>query len=110
MELFKYVDVFDVGLFLFDEAQISEEPIRGISFDAFVRRTEKAFPDAKKVFAHPFIANPEAQLSKHNFVKDSDSKNFNQSNVGKVYLSRNEDGTLSYFSPKIIFNSEVIYC
>ena len=108
VELFKYVDVFDVGLFLFDEAQISEEPIRGISFDAFVRRTEKAFPEAKKVFAHPFIANPEAQLLKHNFIKDSDSKNFKQSNVGKVNLSRNEDGTLDYFSPN--FESDIVAC
>lgn len=108
VELFKYVDVFDVGLFLFDEAQISEEPIRGISFDAFVRRTEKAFPDAKKVFAHPFIANPEAQLLKHNFVENSDSKNFKQSNVGKVYLSRNEDGTLAYFSPN--FETDTAEC
>ncbi|MBE0362456.1 hypothetical protein PULV_a3095 [Pseudoalteromonas ulvae UL12] len=108
VELFKYVDVFDVGLFLFDEAQISEEPIRGISFDAFVRRTETAFPDAKKVFAHPFIANPEAQLSKHNFVESSDSRNFKQSNVGKVYLSRNEDGTLAYFSPN--FESNMANC
>ncbi|RZQ53750.1 helicase [Pseudoalteromonas phenolica] len=108
VELFKYVDVFDIGLFLFDEAQISEEPIRGISFDAFVRRAEKAFPEAKKVFAHPFIANPEAQLSKHKFVEDSESKNFKQSNVGKVYLSRNEDGTLAYFSPN--FESDTVDC
>ena len=56
VELFKYADVFEVGLFLFDEAQLSEEPIRGLSFDAFVRRSEKSFPNAKKVFAHPFVS------------------------------------------------------
>lgn len=99
IELFKYVDDFEVGLFLFDEAQISEEPIRGISFDAFVRRSEKSFPNAKKVFAHPFVSNPEAQLSKHQFTTNSESRNFKQNNVGKVYLSRNDDGTLEYFSP-----------
>lgn len=99
IELFKYVNDFEVGLFLFDEAQISEEPIRGISFDAFVRRSEKLFPTAKKVFAHPFVSNPEAQLSKHHFTKNSEAKNFRQNNVGKVYLSRNEDGSLEYFSP-----------
>ncbi len=99
VELFKYANIFDVGLFLFDEAQISEEPIRGISFDAFVRRTNTSFPKAKKIFAHPFIENPEAQLSKHKFYKNSESKSFKQNNVGKVYLSRGKDGNLTYFSP-----------
>lgn len=108
VELFKYADVFEIGLFLFDEAQISEEPIRGISFDAFVRRAEKVFPDAKKVFAHPFIANPEAQLSKHNFFEDADAKSFKQSNVGKVYLSKDELGKLSYFSPN--FETDSVDC
>ena len=108
IELFKYVDDFEVGLFLFDEAQISEEPIRGISFDAFVRRSEKLFPGAKKVFAHPFISNPEAQLSKHNFHGNSESKNFKQNNVGKIYLSRNDDGSLEYFSPFI--DTECVKC
>jgi len=99
VELFKYAGEFNVGLFLFDEAQLSEEPIRGISFDAFVRRSERLFPKAKKVFAHPFVSNPEAQLSKHGFLKDAESNNFKQNNVGKVYLSRNESGELEYFSP-----------
>lgn len=99
VELFKYSDEFNIGLFLFDEAQLSEEPIRGISFDAFVRRSEKTFPNAKKVFAHPFVINPEAQLFKHGFLKNSESNNFKQNNVGKVYLSRRENGELEYFSP-----------
>jgi len=99
VELFKYVDEFDIGLFLFDEAQLSEEPIRGISFDAFVRRSEKLFPKAKKVFAHPFVSNPEAQLIKHGFDEASGSTSFKQNNVGKVYLSRNQTGGLEYFSP-----------
>lgn len=99
VELFKYSDEFEIGLFLFDEAQLSEEPIRGISFDAFVRRTEKSFPNAKKVFAHPFVSNPEAQLTKHRFFKNSSSNSFKQNNVGKVYLSRDENGVFEYFSP-----------
>ncbi|WP_122034450.1 DEAD/DEAH box helicase [Aliivibrio sp. EL58] len=108
VELFKYIDDFDIRLFLFDEAQISEEPIRGITFDAFVRRTEKLFPTAKKVFAHPFVSNPEAQLSKHHFTENFEAKNFKQSNVGKVYLSRNEDGSLEFFSP--FSNNDKIDC
>lgn len=99
VELFKYTEDFDVGLFLFDEAQISEEPIRGISFDAFVRRAERAFPSARKVFAHPFVANPEAQILKHKFNDNSQAQNFKQNNVGKIYLSREKDGSFSYFSP-----------
>jgi hypothetical protein len=99
VELFKYAEEFDVGLFLFDEAQLSEEPIRGISFDAFVRRSEKLFPKAKKVFAHPFVSNPEAQLSKHGFTEESGSNSFKQNNVGKVYLSRSISGELEYFTP-----------
>ncbi|MEW8030312.1 MAG: DEAD/DEAH box helicase [Candidatus Thiodiazotropha sp.] len=99
VELFKYAEDFDIGLFLFDEAQISEEPVRGISFDAFVRRAHKTFPSAKKVFAHPFISNPEAQISKHNFQKNSKSDNFRQNNVGKIYAAREPNGSYSYFSP-----------
>ncbi|WP_335916947.1 DEAD/DEAH box helicase [Shewanella chilikensis] len=99
IELFKYVNEFEIGLFLFDEAQISEEPIRGISFDAFVRRTEKVFPNAKKVFAHPFVANPEAQILKHNLKFNSDSKSFKQNNVGKIFAFKEDDGSFKYFSP-----------
>lgn len=99
IEIFKYADEFDIGLFLFDEAQISEEPIRGISFDSFVRRAHKVFPGAKKVFAHPFVLNPEAQIVKHDFKDDSQSNNFRQRNVGKIFIAREKDGTDSYFSP-----------
>ncbi|TOA79247.1 helicase, partial [Vibrio parahaemolyticus] len=76
-EVLKYKDVFNIDLVLLDEAQISEEEIRGMTFDALVRRVDKAFPNAKKVFAHPFISNPEAQLKKHTFDADSLSKNYN---------------------------------
>lgn len=99
VELFKHVNDFNIGLFLFDEAQLSEEPIRGISFDAFVRRVDRTFPDAKKVFAHPFVANPEAQIAKHHFQENSKSENFKQSNVGKIYAALEGNGSYSYFSP-----------
>jgi len=99
VEIFKYIEDFDIGLFLFDEAQISEEDIRGISFDAFVRRTNSVFPEAKKVFAHPFVSNPEAQILKHGYDENSDYQNFDQSSVGKIFVSRNGDGEYSYFSP-----------
>ena len=103
-ELFKYKNCFNIGLFLFDEAQISEENIRGMRFDALVNRIDKNFPDAKKVFTHPFISNPEAQLSKHNFIQDSTAQTYAQQSVGKIYISF-DNNKFSYFSP---FNEEKI--
>lgn len=71
---------------MLDEAQISEDEIRGMKFDSFVRRIDKVIPDAKKVFAHPFVSNPDAQLIKHNFNHDSSYKTYNQHSVGKIYF------------------------
>ncbi|WP_181374407.1 DEAD/DEAH box helicase [Pectobacterium polaris] len=99
VELFKYFNDFDIGLFLFDEAQIADENVRGITFDAFVRRTERVFPNAKKVFAHPFVANPEAQHMKHNFNEMAGSDCFEQNNVGKIFVALEDDGSYSFFSP-----------
>jgi len=100
-ELFSKINDFNIELFLFDEAQISEEPIRWMKFDSFVRRVDKMLPDVKKVFAHPFVDNPEAQIIKHNFsIKLSNSKNYQQLTVGKIFISHNWDGdTFKYFSP-----------
>ncbi len=102
-ELFKEASRFSPSLFLFDEAQISEEKIRGVSFDSFVRRADRIFPKAKKVFAHPFIENPGAQLTKHRFSDDSSSKSYNQNTVGKIFLkySGNLNSTFWCFSPFI---------
>lgn len=87
-ELFAYSHDFDIEMFLFDEAQISEEPIRGMKFDTFVRRAEKVFPNAKKVFAHPFINNPEAQLYRNNLSSETlQAKVYHQYSVGKIYMS-----------------------
>ncbi|WP_337074212.1 DEAD/DEAH box helicase [Aeromonas veronii] len=99
VEIFKYANEFNIDLFLFDEAQISDDEIRGLRFDAFVRRTEREFPNSKKVFAHPFIENPEAQLKKHSFKNEATWDNFRQSNVGKIYATIENDGSFTYFSP-----------
>ena len=65
-ELFKNKDWLNIDLILFDEAQLSDEhSVRGLYFDSIVRRALKYFPDAKFVFAHPFVENPEAQLQKN---------------------------------------------
>ena len=102
-ELFRIPELFNVTLFLYDEAQISEEKIRGVTFDAFVRRADRKFPLAKKIFAHPFIQNPSAQLKKHNFDNDSNSMAYQQSSVGKVYLRHDEKASVfRCFSPFVV--------
>ena len=82
----KYVGL-NIGLILFDEAQIIEEKDRGLRFDSLVRRISKKMPDVKIVFAHPFIANPEVQIER-NQLQDRRHKEevFIQQNVGKIFL------------------------
>jgi len=98
VELFKRIDEFNIELFLFDEAQISEEEIRGMRFDSFVRRVDRALPNAKKVFAHPFVNNPEAQLEKHKFFNNSSARTYKQQSVGKIFLSH-KNGIFHFFTP-----------
>ena len=97
-ELFKYIKEFNIKLFLLDEAQISEEKIRGIRFDVFVRRVTQSVPEATIVFAHPFINNPECQLKKHGLDINSSSKVYSQNATGKIYVFNNEN-KFFYFSP-----------
>lgn len=98
-ELFKQRNDFNVGLFLFDEAQLSdEESKRGLFFDSIVRRCQKAYPEATYVFAHPFIKNPEAQIQKNHFrSKDSFSKQYIQKNVGQMFLCNNKNWEFFHF-------------
>ena len=100
VELFRSIDKLNVELLLFDEAQLSEDGIRGMKFDSFVRRADRYLPQARKVFTHPFIANPEAQLLKHKFDTNSDFRLYNQVSVGKIYISY-LNGIYSYFSPNL---------
>jgi len=99
-DLFPEYENYNVSLFLFDEAQLSDEKWRGVNFDAFVRRADRAYPGAKKVFAHPFVKNPEAQLIKHHFEDDSAAKAYLYGAVGKIYLGSDTDtGSFTCFSP-----------
>ena len=86
-ELFKNKHWLQLELMLFDEAQLSDEKsVRGLYFDSIVRRALKTFPDAKYVFAHPFIENPDAQLKKNNIVDASSTAiNYTQKNVGQIF-------------------------
>lgn len=99
-DLFHLKDKIDIKTFFFDEAQISEEIERGVIFDTLVRRASKHFPNAKLIFAHPFVENPEAQLQKHGIDKTSFfAKSYNQGSVGRLCIYQHSNGNYYYFSP-----------
>lgn len=92
----------NIRVFFFDEAQVSEEKIRGIMFDVLVRRIQKAFPLAKLIFAHPFVDNPDAQFKKHNISSvNSYARSYTHGAVGKLCIYRHTNGRTYYFSPFI---------
>lgn len=93
-ELFKQKDRLNIGLFLFDEAQLSDEDsVRGLYFDSIVRRVQKSFSNAKCVFAHPFIANPEAQLKKNHvdINENAAALHYEQKNVGQIFYTHDRN-------------------
>lgn len=99
-DLFEMRDELAVDTFFFDEAQISEEAQRGVVFDVLVRRIGRAFPGAKLVFAHPFVDNPEAQISKHDLASDKAfARSYPFGAVGKAFVFGHANGRDYYFSP-----------
>ena len=111
-EIFKYKDSFIIDLFLFDEAQLSnEESSRGLFFDSIVRRAQKAFPNAKFVFAHPFVDNPEAQIEKNHFdFNDSDYKCYEYRNVGQIFYAFEGNKYYHFGINKEIMGKQKILC
>lgn len=98
-DLYKFKNELNIQTIFFDEAQISEENSRGITFDIAVRRINKHFPDAKIIFAHPFIENPEAQFSKHQLPSEqSYGRSYLHGSVGKLCITLNGE-KYYYFSP-----------
>jgi hypothetical protein len=98
-DLFKQKEYFKVDLFLFDEAQLSNENSkRGLYFDSIVRRSKNAYPNAKFVFAHPFVKNPESQIVKNHF-NQSNSYHFQykQKNVGQLFLCSDSNWNFYHF-------------
>ena len=98
-ELFKQKECFNVDLFLFDEAQLSnEDSKRGLYYDSIIRRCQKAYPEAKFVFAHPFVKNPVSQINKNHFdLTTSNAISYNQKNVGQVYMQIDDNGRFYHF-------------
>ncbi|MFV0496727.1 MAG: DEAD/DEAH box helicase [Candidatus Fimivivens sp.] len=97
-ELFKNKSWLNIELILFDEAQLSdEESIRGLYFDSIVRRSLKIFENAKFIFAHPFISNPEAQLERNDVVNTvSTAHSYEQKNVGQIFYVHNVSKDIFY--------------
>lgn len=90
-DLFKNKDWLKIDLILFDEAQLSDEQsVRGLYFDSIVRRLLSHFPNAKFVFSHPFVDNPEAQLQKNDIQIIDTTVAYNSyelKNVGQVFYT-----------------------
>lgn len=113
-DVFPILGSLNIGLILFDEAQITEDAYRGMLFDALVRKCEFYIPNAKKVFAHPFVSNPEAQLTRNNLVDRTSYKVYNQNSVGKLYYTKRKK-TFKLFSPfldtdSIVVNDVILDC
>lgn len=99
-ELFEIGQTLDIGVFFFDEAQVSEEAGRGIVFDVLVRRVRRSFPEAKLIFAHPFVENPDAQFAKHDLASEkSFARTYPYGAVGKLHVYRHGNGKDYFFSP-----------
>jgi len=100
-DLYSIADSLNIEVFFFDEAQMSEVKDRGVVFDVMVRRVRRNFPNAKLIFAHPFVENPDAQFLKHGIdTVGSFSKSYNQGAVGKISVFRHKKNSNDYyFSP-----------
>lgn len=112
-DLFKHKEDFIIDFFLFDEAQLSnEETSRGMYFDSIVRRAQKSFESSKFIFAHPFVANPQAQISKHHFDRQTSSfRSYVQKNVGQMFYAMDDAFRFYHFGiDKEVMGKNKIEC
>ncbi|MEZ8324274.1 DEAD/DEAH box helicase [Vibrio cyclitrophicus] len=111
-ELFNTNSNLNISVFFFDEAQVSEEKERGVIFDVLVRRVKKKYPTAKIIFAHPFVENPEAQLTKHDFPADQGySRSYTHGTVGKICIYQHPSNKkYYYFSPFVDKGHQIKNC
>ncbi|EOX1607321.1 DEAD/DEAH box helicase [Vibrio cholerae] len=102
----------NIKVFFFDEAQVSEEVERGVVFDVLVRRVKQHFDNAKLIFAHPFVENPDAQLKKHNFSEEECySRSYTHGSVGKIFIyQHNKNKKYYHFSPFIERGHQIKKC
>ena len=110
-ELFAKSYDFSIDTFFFDEAQISEDLSRGVLFDVLLRQIKQSFPDAKLIFAHPFVLNPEAQITKHQLESYSSfSKAYTHGAVGRICVQKHNNNKSYYFSPNVENGHRVSEC
>lgn len=112
-DLFRQKELFTIDVILFDEAQLTDEKgRRGMYFDAIVRRCNRELPDSKIIFAHPFVSNPEAQITKNALPKEqSISQVYDQRNVGQIFMCERPDGSFRYFGSNVaVFDSSQLAC
>lgn len=112
-DLFRLKDQFSIGVIIFDEAQLTDEKgKRGLFFDAIVRRCNRELPSSKIIFAHPFVINPEVQITKNALSPDqSISEVYNQRNVGQIFMCEKPNGSFSYFGSDIsVFSNKQLAC
>ena len=85
-DLFTNAHKMNVDLFLFDEAQLSEDDsVRGMYYDSVVRRVFRFFPNSKYIFAYPFIDNPDAQFYKNSIeIVEKTAVPYDYKNVGGI--------------------------
>ena len=80
-------------------------------FDSIVRRSISAYPNAKYVFAHPFVKNPEAQIIKNHFDKDSSTAiQYQQKSVGQMFLYKEDEVFYHFGIEKEIMGLQRVPC
>ena len=112
-DLFRLKEQFTIDIILFDEAQLTDEKgKRGLYFDAIVRRCNRELPNTKIIFAHPFVVNPEVQITKNSLSQEqSNSEVYNQRCVGQIFVCQKDDGSFNFFgSDTNLFSNKQLTC
>ena len=112
-DLFRLKEQFTIDIILFDEAQLTDEKgKRGLYFDAIVRRCNRELPNTKIIFAHPFVVNPEVQITKNLLSQEqSNSEVYNQRCVGQIFVCQKDDGSFNFFgSDTNLFSNKQLSC
>ena len=112
-DLFRLKEHFTIDIILFDEAQLTDEKgKRGLYFDAIVRRCNRELPNTKIIFAHPFVVNPEVQITKNLLSQEqSNSEVYNQRCVGQIFVCQKDDGSFNFFgSDTNLFSNKQLTC
>ncbi len=98
-DLFRLKESLHIDMIMFDEAQLSNDAsVRGLYYDSVIRRCVDYFPDAKIVFAYPFVDNPEVQYVKNKIdYNETEFKKFNQRNVGQMFYCYDANNNFYHF-------------